>query len=178
MRTQGATNYPAPHEPALELTETGVRERAGTVLIGSAGVGKTWLARTAADRLASQFGRVDWVTGTTPAVPFSAFNHLIEVPGTGKTAEVLRAARESLGSGRLLVVDDAHLLDKLSAALVHQLAVSGTTTLIVTVAPNGPVAEEISTLWEDDLLERVDLQPANHDDSRVATLVEQFVAAL
>ena len=178
MRTQGATNYPAPHEPALELLETGVRERAGTVLIGSAGVGKTWLARTAADRLASQFGRVDWVTGTTPAVPFSAFNHLIEVPGTGKTAAVLRAARELLGDGRLLIVDDAHLLDKLSAALVYQLAVSGASKLIVTVAPNGPVAEEISALWRDNLLARIDVAPPGHDDSRQARLVEAFVAAL
>jgi tetratricopeptide (TPR) repeat protein len=178
MRTQGATNYPAPHEPALELLETGVRERAGTVLIGSAGVGKTWLARTAADRLASQFGRVDWVTGTTPAVPFSAFNHLIEVPSTGKTAAVLRAARESLGDGRLLIVDDAHLLDKLSAALVYQLAVSGASKLIVTVAPNGPVAEEISALWRDNLLARIDVAPPGHDDSRQARLVEAFVAAL
>jgi tetratricopeptide (TPR) repeat protein len=178
MRTQGATNYPAPHEPALELLETGVRERAGTVLIGSAGVGKTWLARTAADRLASQFSRVDWVTGTTPAVPFSAFNHLIEVPGTGKTAAVLRAARESLGDGRLLIVDDAHLLDKLSAALVYQLAVSGASKLIVTVAPNAPVAEEISALWRDNLLARIDVAPPGHDDSRQARLVEAFVAAL
>ena len=178
MRTQGATNYPAPHEPALELLETGVRERAGTVLIGSAGVGKTWLARTAADRLASQFGRVDWVTGTTPAVPFSAFNHLIEVPSTGKTAAVLRAARESLGDGRLLIVDDAHLLDKLSAALVYQLAVSGASKLIVTVAPNGPIAEEISALWRDNLLARIDVAPPGHDDSRQARLVEAFVAAL
>jgi tetratricopeptide (TPR) repeat protein len=168
----------APHEPALELLETGVRERAGAVLIGSAGVGKTWLARTAADRLASRFGRVDWVSGTTPAVPFSAFSHLIEVPGTGKTAAVLRAARESLGDGRLLIVDDAHLLDKLSAALVYQLAVSGAAKLIVTVAPNGPVAEEISALWRDDLLARIDVAPPGHDDSRQATLVEEFVAAL
>jgi tetratricopeptide (TPR) repeat protein len=168
----------AAHEPALELLETGVREQAGTVLIGSAGVGKTWLARTAADRLASQFPRVDWVTATTPAVPFSAFNHLIEVPDTGKTAAVLRAARESLGDGRLLIVDDAHLLDKLSAALVYQLAVSGAVKLIVTVAPNGPVAEEVSALWRDDLLARIDIAPAGHDDTRQATLVEQFVAAL
>jgi tetratricopeptide (TPR) repeat protein len=168
----------APHESALELLETGVRERGGTVLIGSAGVGKTWLARTAADRLASRFGRVDWVAATTPAVPFSAFSHLIEVPSTGKTAAVLRDARESLGDGRLLVVDDAHLLDKLSAALVHQLAVSGAANLIVTVAPNGPVADEISALWRDDLLARIDVQPPGHDDSRLATLVEQFVAAL
>jgi hypothetical protein len=168
----------APHQPALELLETGARERAGAVLIGSAGVGKTWLARAAADRLASQFGRVDWVSPTTPAVPFSAFNHLIEVPGTGKTAAVLRAARESLGDGRLLIVDDAHLLDKLSAALVYQLAVSGAAKMIVTVAPDGPVADEISALWRDDLLARIDVAPPGHDDSRQATLVEEFVAAL
>jgi tetratricopeptide (TPR) repeat protein len=168
----------SPHEPALELLETGVREQAGAVLIGAAGVGKTWLARTAADRLASQFARVDWVTGTTPAVPFAAFNHLIEVPDTGKTAAVLRAARESLGDSRLLIIDDAHLLDKLSAALVYQLAVSGAAKLIVTVAPNGPVAEEISALWRDDLLARIDIEPPGHDDSRQAARVEEFVAAL
>ena len=168
----------APHGPALESLETGLRDRIGAVLIGSAGVGKTWLARTAAGRLASQFGRVDWVTPTAPAVPFSAFNHLIEVPDTGKTAAVLRASRESLGDGRLLIVDDAHLLDKLSAVLVYQLAVSGAVKLIVTVAPNGPVAEEISALWRDDLLARIDVAPPGHDDSRQATLVEEFVAAL
>jgi tetratricopeptide (TPR) repeat protein len=163
---------------ALKLLETGVREQAGALLIGSAGVGKTWLARTAADRLASQFDRVDWVTAAAPAVPFAAFNHLIDVPDTGKTAAVMRAARESLSDGRLLIVDDAHLLDKLSAALVYQLAVSGAVKLIVTVAPNGVVAEEISALWRDDLLARVDVEPAGHDDTRQASLVEQFVAAL
>ena len=168
----------SPHEPALEHIEAGVRDRAGTVLIGAAGVGKTWLARTAADRLASQFDRVDWVIGTTPAVPFAAFNHLIDVPDTGKTAAVLCAARESLSGGRLLIVDDAHLLDKLSAALVYQLAVSGAVKLIVTVAPNGPVAEEISALWRDDLLARIDIEPPGHDDSRQATLVAEFVTTL
>ncbi len=168
----------APREPARELLETAVRNRTGAVLIGSAGVGKTWLARAAADRLASQFDRVDWMTATTPAVPFAAFNHLIDVPGTGKTAAVLRAARESLSDGRLLIVDDAHLLDKLSAALVYQLAVSGAVKLIVTVSPTGPVADEISALWRDDLLARIDVDPAGHDDSRQASLVEEFVAAL
>ena len=145
-----------PLEPALELLEAAARERAGAVLIGPAGVGKTTLARAAAERLASEFSRVDWVTATTPAaaIPFAAFRHLIDVPDTGKTAEVLRAAREALGDGRLLVVDDAHLLDRLSAALVYQLAVSGAASLIVTVAPNGPGLDEISALWHDDLLER------------------------
>jgi hypothetical protein len=162
----------------LDLLETGVREQAGAVLIGSAGVGKTWLARAAADRLASQFDRVDYVTGTAPAVPFAAFNHLIDVPDTGKTAAILRSARESLSDGRLLVVDDAHLLDKLSAALVYQLAVSGAVKLIVAVEPNGVVAGEISALWRDDLLARVGVEPSGHDDSRQAALVEEFVATL
>ena len=170
----------APLEPALESLDTAVRNRAGAVVIGPAGVGKTTLARTAASRLGGQFSRVDWVTATAPmgSIPFAAFNHLIHVPDTGKTAEVLRSAREALGDGRLIVVDDAHLLDRLSAALVYQLAVSGAASLIVTVAPNGPGLDEISALWHDDLLEEIDLQPACHDDSRVATLVEEFVAAL
>jgi AAA domain len=164
----------------MRLIETGVRERSGAVLIGPAGVGKTTLAREAADRYASRFSRIDRVNATAPmaTVPFAAFGHLIDVPDTGKTADVLRSARESLGDGRLLVVDDAHLLDKMSAALVYQLAVSGAASLIVTVSPNGSVAEEISALWRDDLLERIDLQPAGHDDRRLATLVEEFVAAL
>lgn len=168
----------APHEPALDLLETGVRERAGAVLIGPAGIGKTALARAAADRLGARFGRVDWVTATAPPIPFAAFGHLIDVPKTGRTAAVLRAVRESLGDGRLLIVDDAHLLDKLSAAVVYHLAVSGAATLIVTVTADGPVPDEISALWRDDLLARVDVHPPGHDDSRLAAQVEEFVAGL
>ncbi|BBY82475.1 ATP-binding protein [Mycolicibacterium pulveris] len=167
-------------EPILDAISTGVSERAGAVLIGPAGVGKTTLARAAVDRFGSRFGRVDWVTATTPmaAVPFAAVSHLIDIPSAGKTAEVLRTARETLGDGRLLVVDDAHLLDRLSAALIYQLAVSGTAALILTIAPNGVVAEQISTLWVDGLLERVVMQPPGHDDSRLATVVDDFVGSL
>ncbi len=157
-----------------------MRERRGAVVIGPAGVGKTTLARAAAARLGTRFDRVDWITATAPmqAVPFAAFDHLIAIPEKGKTAEVLRYARETLGDGRLLVVDDAHQLDKLSAALVYQLAVGGTASLIVTVAHSGQVGDEVSALWRDDLLARIDLQPPGHDDSRIASLVEQFVAGL
>lgn len=111
----------APAEPALDLLEAGLRGGAGAVLIGPAGVGKTSLARMATQR----FDSAGWVTGTASAaaVPFAAFRRLIDVPDTGKTAAILREARESLADGRLLVVDDAHLLDKLSATLVYQLAV-------------------------------------------------------
>jgi hypothetical protein len=171
---------PAPHEPALQLLETGVRERAGAVLIGPAGVGKTSLARAAAERLGSQFGRIDWVIATAPSavVPFAAFSHLVEIPDVGKTAALLRSARQALGDGRLLIVDDAHLLDKLSAALVYQLAVSGGAKVIATVESDVAVPDEISALWRDDLIARVDVAPPGHDDSRLAAQVEEFVASL
>jgi ATPase family associated with various cellular activities (AAA) len=168
----------APPEPVLATLETGLRDRVGAVLIGPAGVGKTSLARAAAERLGAQFNRVDWVAATKPTIPFAAFDHLIDVPETGKTAAVLRAARESLGDGRLVVVDDAHLLDRLSAALVYQLAVSGAVTLIVTATADRPVPDEIAALWRDDLLARIDVQPPGHDHSRLASRVEEFVAAV
>lgn len=170
----------SPPGPALDSIEAGLQKRSGVVLIGPAGVGKSTLARAAADRLGAAYPRVDWITATAPlaAVPFAAVSRLFEVPDTGKTADVLRSARETLGDGRLLVVDDAHLLDALSAALVYQLAVSGAATLIVTVAPNGTMADGVSALWDDGLVERIDLQPPGHDDSRLAARVDAFVAGL
>nr|WP_090346162.1 ATP-binding protein [Mycolicibacterium malmesburyense]CRL78755.1 ATPase [Mycolicibacterium malmesburyense] len=170
----------SPPGPALDSIEAGLQKRSGAVLIGPAGVGKTTLARAAAERFAGIYHRVDWVTATAPmaAVPFAAVSRLIEIAETGKTADVLRSARETLGDGRLLVVDDAHLLDPLSAALIYQLAVSGAASLIVTVAPAGVMADGVSALWDDGLVERIDLEPPGHDDRRVAASVDEFVAAL
>lgn len=170
----------APHEPALQLLVAGARDRAGAVLLGPAGVGKTWLARSAVDRLGPGFRRVGWVTATASeaAVPFAAVSHLVDVPESGTTAEVLQAARDALGDDLLLVVDDAHLLDRLSAALVHQLVVSGTARVIVTVASGVPVPDEVSALWREADLARVELQPPGHDDARLAALVDEFVADL
>ncbi|OBB47670.1 AAA family ATPase [Mycobacterium sp. 852002-51961_SCH5331710] len=170
----------SPPGPALDSIEAGLQKRSGAVLIGPAGVGKTSLARAAAERFAGNYHRVDWVTATAPmaAVPFAAVSRLIEVADTGKTADLLRSARETLGDGRLLVVDDGHLLDPLSAALIYQLAVSGAATLIVTVAPAGVMADGVSALWDDGLVERIDLQPPGHDERRLAASVDEFVAAL
>lgn len=170
----------SPPGPALDAIEAGLQKRSGAVLIGSAGVGKTSLARTAVERFGGAYHRVDWVTATAPmaAVPFAAVSRLIEVADTGKTADVLRSARETLGDGRLLVIDDAHLLDPLSAALIYQLAVSGAATLIVTVAPAGVMADGVSALWDDGLVERIELEPPGHDDRRLAASVDEFVAAL
>jgi predicted kinase len=170
----------APAEPTLEMLETGVRARAGAVLIGPEGVGKSTLARAAADRLAAEFPRVDCVraTASRQAVPLAAFEGLFEVPETGTTTTVLRAAAEALGDGRLLVVDDAHLLDPLSAALLHQLAVNRSVRLLLTATVGAAsVPVEIAALWRDGLLSRVELEPPGHDDGRLMMRIEEFVAA-
>ncbi|KUI30754.1 AAA family ATPase [Mycobacterium sp. GA-2829] len=165
----------APHEPALESVEDGVRLRSGVVVIGPAGVGKTALLRAAAERL----GPAAWVTATAgnADLPFGAFRHLIDIPAEGKTAAVVRAAREALG-GRVVIVDDAHLLDPLSATLLYQLALTGTASLVVSVAAGSPTPGQVEALWADDLLGRVELQPPGHDDTRVAAQVSMFVADL
>ncbi|MEU4538949.1 LuxR family transcriptional regulator [Streptosporangium sp. NPDC023825] len=66
---------------------------------------------------------------------------------------------EALDGVRVLVVDDAHLLDDSSAALVHRLALRGRTRLLVTVREGVSVPEDVSRLWRENLLPRVTLAP-------------------
>ncbi len=71
---------------------------------------------------------------------------------------------EALDGVRVLVVDDAHLLDDSSAALVHRLALRGRTRLLVTVREGVPVPEDVSRLWKENLLPRVALAPMTESE--------------
>ncbi|WP_423136056.1 AAA family ATPase [Mycolicibacterium llatzerense] len=124
------------------------------MLTGARGSGKTAAARAAYEELAPGFERAAWIAGSAAdsCVPFAAFERLFTVPETGRTVQVLRAAREALGTGLLLVVDDGHLLDRLSASLVYQLAVSGAARIIVTAEANQSLPEGISSLVRDRLV--------------------------
>jgi hypothetical protein len=137
----------------------------GAAVLGSDGIGKSTLARLAAEHFGDQHPDTltRWVTGTPTerAVPFGAFSHLVEIADIGKPAALLRAARASLGPDRqgdlLLIIDDAHQLDILSATLVYQLALAGAARLIVTArAESSP--EAIAALWNDGLLTRIDIE--------------------
>ena len=154
------------HAAALERLNVSLDDTArhtGAVVLGPDGVGKSTLARLAAENFDRQHAGTltRWVTGTPTerAVPFGAFSHLVEIADIGKPAALLRAARASLGGDNLLlVVDDAHHLDILSATLVYQLALAGAARMIVTArADSSP--EAVAALWADGLLARIDIEP-------------------
>ena len=140
--------------------------RGGAVVLGPDGVGKSTLARLAAEHFVGQHPTTTtrWVTGTPTerVVPFGAFSHLVQIADIGKPAALLRAARASLGGDEqqgdlLLVVDDAHHLDVLSATLVYQLALAGAARMVITARADA-VPEAIAALWADGLLDRIDLE--------------------
>ncbi|MFI1366673.1 LuxR family transcriptional regulator AbsR2 [Streptomyces griseochromogenes] len=144
-------------EGELELVRTSLAAgRPGIAVTGPAGRGKTRLLTEAAR--GADCARV---TGTpeTRGLPFAAFAHLM--PDTLS----LHRAVHLMSGVRLLVVDDAHLLDEASAALVHQLAVHGRTRLAVAATDGVPVPGAVSRLWTGELLPRLALEPLPREDT-------------
>ena len=138
----------------------------GVVLVGEAGVGKTALARCLADALGST-GRAErfiFGTKTARAIPLAAFQNWVPVEEPREPAVLLAAAHRALAAEKdlLMVVDDAHLLDQLSAVLVHQVAASGTTKLIVTIRSGDEIPDAVTALWKEHHLLRIDIKPFTH----------------
>jgi DNA-binding CsgD family transcriptional regulator/energy-coupling factor transporter ATP-binding protein EcfA2 len=136
-------------------------EVSGVALVGEAGVGKSTLARTLAKILGSQRQTVRFVLGTEAgrAVPLGAFHRLVTVDAAYEPSVMLAAAHRTLEQEEnlVVVVDDAQLLDPLSATLVHQLAVSGGTRLIVVIRSGDAVPDAVTALWKEQLLFRLDI---------------------
>lgn len=131
---------------------------AGVVLVGDAGVGKTALTREALAQLAAAGWHTDWVIGTRAgaAIRFGAVVHLLPERWSSRAQpfELVRAVAEQAvalgGRARLaLAVDDAHLLDDGSAAVVEHLTRRGLAFVIATVRTGNPVPDTIVSLWKD-----------------------------
>ncbi|MET8076367.1 LuxR C-terminal-related transcriptional regulator [Streptomyces sp. NPDC005303] len=144
-------------EDELELVRRSVAGgRQGIVVTGPAGRGKTRLV-TEAVRGTDHARAVG--TPETRGLPFAAFAHLLP-----ETVSLHRAV-QLLSSVRLLLVDDAHLLDDASAALVHQLAVHGRTRLLVVAIDGARSPSAISRLWTGELLPRLALEPLPREET-------------
>jgi DNA-binding CsgD family transcriptional regulator/type II secretory pathway predicted ATPase ExeA len=153
----------------LETVLRALRERRGAVLSGAAGVGKTRLARAAARAVAAAGGAVEQATATDAAatIPFGAFAAFVP-PGGGDLLRTLQAAGAALrdrhdGRPVVLLVDDAHRLDRSSATLLHHLCAQGHATVLATVRAGEPVPDAVTALWKDAGAERVDVAPLADD---------------
>jgi DNA-binding CsgD family transcriptional regulator len=144
-------------------------------------VGKTRLAREALTLAYAGELPTRWAVATQAAsvIPFGAFAQLL--PDLSERApdqtELLyraaRALREAASPRRLVLgVDDAHLLDGVSATLVHQLAATSAAFVVVTIRSGEPVPDPILGLWKDGLTQRLELQPLSRGE------VEELVVAV
>ncbi len=135
----------------------------GAVIAGEAGVGRSRLLGEALDGLAGTGCRIRRVTATTATrpVPLGALAHLLPASLAGAQRGVLRDAASALTAGAggpvVVAVDDAHLLDDVSAALVQHLVQARAARVVLTVRSGEPAPDAVVALWKDQLLARVEL---------------------
>jgi DNA-binding CsgD family transcriptional regulator len=152
----------------------------GVVISGSSGVGKS---RVAAEVLSAQSckRRTRLVTGTSSgrAVPLGAFSAWTPT-GVIDPLQLLHGVFESMteqpsADTVLIVVDDVHLLDDLSAFVVNQIAQRDAAKLVLTVLDDEPVPPAVQEIWKVSRFERLALQPLSLDAS--AALVSAVLGA-
>lgn len=141
-------------------------------MFGDAGVGKTRLVAEAVEEQRSAGVTVEWVRATEAAreIPLGSFAHLLAPTDEAHRREDLlhfalaRLDERAGKDGYLLAVDDAHLLDDLSVALLHLAVTQSSTRVLLSVRvghhelPTGLVA-----LWKDELVARLDVDPLDRD---------------
>ncbi len=163
---------------ATRATADGAR---GIVLSGSAGVGKTRVAREAVANCGPRSARRHWIVGTASArgIPLGAFADIASDFGPDPLRRVREVIDGLIGTTRdgevVLGVDDAHLLDDLSAFTVHQLVTRRLATVILTIRSGEAPPDAITAIWKDQHLERLELQPLSLPE--ITSLLEHVLDA-
>ncbi|MGV9734973.1 LuxR C-terminal-related transcriptional regulator [Rhodococcus aetherivorans] len=154
---------------------------AGIVIAGAPGVGKTRLAREALEQARTRRCRTYWTAGTesSRSVPLGAFTDVVTDFGADplmRVHDVLTGLVGGPDRPHLVVgVDDAHLLDDMSAFVVHRLVLHGLATVVLTIRAGERWPDALVRCCKNGPLRRLDLRPLSRDDTR--TLVETVLEA-
>ena len=143
-----------------------------------AGVGKSRLAREACAEAQSLGVPTLWAqaTASSATIPLGALAPLI--PAEVRSGDPLALVRESSAAVRaaadggtlLLAVDDAHLLDSMSATVLLQLAATPNVFVLATVRTGEPPPDAVDSLWKDAGARRIELERIS--DNAIVELVE------
>ncbi|MEV2240736.1 LuxR C-terminal-related transcriptional regulator [Micromonospora sp. NPDC049891] len=156
----------------LRVAVAGVRGR-GILFTGIAGIGKSRLLHEGVDALPGEKYAV-WRIAASATTSAMAFGGLVQVlpeqPQGLSPAGILRWAvdvlqQQAAGRRIVLAVDDAHLLDPPSAALVHLVARAENASVVGTLRDGEQIPLPIRALWTDGLVERAELGPMTPDET-------------
>ncbi|OBK18187.1 LuxR C-terminal-related transcriptional regulator [Mycobacterium asiaticum] len=150
----------------------------GIVVCGGAGVGKSRIAREALAAATSRGCEIRWAVASSSArsIPLGAFAAWVGTPGANKV-QLVHLLRDVIGAltaappdaSVVVAVDDAHLLDDLSAFVLHQIVQRRAARVLLTVRNGEPVPTAVQDIWRGTGFERLDLQPLSAEET--ATLL-------
>ncbi|MGW2665388.1 AAA family ATPase, partial [Nocardia tengchongensis] len=155
-----------------------IGQRAGVVLAGASGVGKSRLARELPQTLSGRY-EVRWAAATASAraLPLGVFTEWVPATADADPMRQVHAVVTALSAGAenrpvVVGVDDAHLVDDLSALVLQQLVDRRAARLVLTVRSGQPAPDAIVGLWKNERLERLEVLPlARQECDRLVTRV-------
>ena len=144
-------------------------DASGIIISGSAGVGKSRIAREALAGAASRGCEVRWVVGTScgRGIPLGALASWAGLAGDDSlqlVCGVIDSLTAASSGGPVVVgVDDPHLLDDLSMFVLDQIVQRGVAKILLTLRDDEPIPVAIQELWKLGEFERIDLETLSPD---------------